>query len=191
MLRNTVLLQSLSGAPEAPIWLVNLRRNPGFVPLLFTVDDCLHIPSQLWHRSHLSSVFTPACPSRVEGEYRARSIDSNRPTGFAWGLKGFYIAGPGALTGAGLSFLSLRFLFKRRLAQLQQANTHWRALDQVVVRAQITWEIARVSLRMHPTGCKGSPPHHSHSVLTNPALGVLDSPICFYYFCQVLAVHGR
>ncbi|KIM29599.1 hypothetical protein M408DRAFT_328826 [Serendipita vermifera MAFF 305830] len=53
-------------------------------------------------------------------------------TGFAWGLKGMYIAGPGALVGAGLSFLTLRLLFHKKLRELQQSNKHWRALDQVV-----------------------------------------------------------
>jgi len=52
--------------------------------------------------------------------------------GFAWGIKGFLLAGPAALLGAALSFASMRFLFRARLAKLQQANKHWRALDQVV-----------------------------------------------------------
>ncbi|CAG7848449.1 Golgi apparatus membrane protein TVP38 [Serendipita indica DSM 11827] len=52
--------------------------------------------------------------------------------GFAWGVRGFLLALPAALVGAGLSFLSMRFLFKARLHKLQQSNRHWRALDQVV-----------------------------------------------------------
>ncbi|PVG03614.1 hypothetical protein CPB86DRAFT_748949 [Serendipita vermifera] len=53
-------------------------------------------------------------------------------SGFAWGVKGFFLAGPAAIIGAGLCFLSLRYLFRVRLQKLQQSNKHWRALDQVV-----------------------------------------------------------
>jgi hypothetical protein len=133
MLRILVFLQSISAAEEDAVWLAHLWNShrcvlcslPG--PLLkFVIQVVASFPPVVGFYTCISITGQESVSARVSM--------SNIVIGFAWGLKGFYIAGPGALLGAGLSFLSLRFLFKHRLAQLQQSNKHWKALDQVVVR---------------------------------------------------------
>jgi len=52
--------------------------------------------------------------------------------GFAWGIKGFLLAGPATFVGAAFSFLLLRFIFKARLKRLSETNDRWRALEEVV-----------------------------------------------------------
>ncbi|KAJ7638724.1 Golgi apparatus membrane protein TVP38 [Roridomyces roridus] len=52
--------------------------------------------------------------------------------GFAWGLKGFLIAAPASLIGAGLTFCILRLFFHRRLRALSKSNENWTALEEVV-----------------------------------------------------------
>lgn len=55
--------------------------------------------------------------------------------GFAYGLKGFYVAGPATLVGSGLSFITLRLLFKRQITSWTSKNEQWQALEQVIVSA--------------------------------------------------------
>ena len=53
--------------------------------------------------------------------------------GFAYGMKGFYIAAFGSVIGSTLSFSLLRFLFKERLRYWLASNRNWKALEEVVV----------------------------------------------------------
>ncbi|KAI0638279.1 Golgi apparatus membrane protein TVP38 [Trametes polyzona] len=52
--------------------------------------------------------------------------------GYAYGMKGFPIAAGGSLFGSAFTFLSLRFLFRRRLREWSQSNEKWQALETVI-----------------------------------------------------------
>ncbi|KAJ7499013.1 Golgi apparatus membrane protein TVP38 [Mycena latifolia] len=52
--------------------------------------------------------------------------------GFAWGLKGFFVAAPASLIGAGVVFSALRLVFKKRLIALSKGNEKWQALEAVI-----------------------------------------------------------
>jgi hypothetical protein len=53
--------------------------------------------------------------------------------GFAYGMKGCLIAGPASLLASATVFVALRFFFSRRLAAWSSKNTHWQALEAVIV----------------------------------------------------------
>lgn len=53
--------------------------------------------------------------------------------GFAWGLKGFFIAAPASVLGAAVVFSVLRFSFKERLRAMSKGNEKWQALESVIV----------------------------------------------------------
>ena len=57
--------------------------------------------------------------------------------GFAYGMKGFYIAAPASLIGSAAAFVVLRFLFSRRLRKWSSSNEKWQALEAVVVRSSL------------------------------------------------------
>lgn len=52
--------------------------------------------------------------------------------GFAYGMKGFFIALAGTVLGAAIAFVVLRFLFSRRLRKWSATNDKWTALETVV-----------------------------------------------------------
>jgi len=52
--------------------------------------------------------------------------------GFAYGMKGFYIALAGSVLGASVAFVVLRFLFAKRLREWSATNDKWTALETVV-----------------------------------------------------------
>ncbi|TFK43629.1 Golgi apparatus membrane protein TVP38 [Crucibulum laeve] len=52
--------------------------------------------------------------------------------GFAYGMKGFFIAAAGSLLGSALVFIILRLLFSDRLRQWSSRNEKWQALESVV-----------------------------------------------------------
>jgi uncharacterized membrane protein YdjX (TVP38/TMEM64 family) len=53
--------------------------------------------------------------------------------GFAYGMKGFYIALAGSILGSTIVFVVLRFLFSKRLRKWSVTNDKWTALEAVVV----------------------------------------------------------
>jgi len=52
--------------------------------------------------------------------------------GFAYGMKGFYIALAGSVLGSSVTFVVLRFLFSKRLREWSATNEKWTALETVV-----------------------------------------------------------
>ncbi|KIP12719.1 hypothetical protein PHLGIDRAFT_113319 [Phlebiopsis gigantea 11061_1 CR5-6] len=52
--------------------------------------------------------------------------------GFAYGMKGFYIAAAGSVLGSALAFIVLRFLFGHRLKKWSRSNEKWQALESVI-----------------------------------------------------------
>jgi len=52
--------------------------------------------------------------------------------GFAYGMKGFFIAGMGSIIGSAFAFVVLRLLFSRRLQAWSTKNETWQALESVV-----------------------------------------------------------
>lgn len=52
--------------------------------------------------------------------------------GFAYGMKGFFIALAGTVLGAAIAFVVLRFLFSKRLRKWSATNDKWTALETVV-----------------------------------------------------------
>ncbi|KAF8631604.1 hypothetical protein AX15_002352 [Amanita polypyramis BW_CC] len=52
--------------------------------------------------------------------------------GFAFGMKGFYIAASGSLVGSALVFALLRSFFSSKLSQWSKSNEKWQALEEVV-----------------------------------------------------------
>ncbi|KAH9943350.1 uncharacterized protein BXZ73DRAFT_40674, partial [Epithele typhae] len=52
--------------------------------------------------------------------------------GYAYGMKGFYIAAAGSLFGSAFAFVVLRFLFSNRLRNWSASNEKWQALEAVV-----------------------------------------------------------
>lgn len=58
--------------------------------------------------------------------------------GFAYGMKGFYIASSASVVGSALVFVVLRFLLSHRLRQWSTRNEKWQALEAVVVSPQMT-----------------------------------------------------
>ena len=58
--------------------------------------------------------------------------------GFAYGMKGWFIAAPASLIGSAVAFVVLRFLFSRRLKKWSATNEKWQALEAVVVCYRFT-----------------------------------------------------
>lgn len=54
--------------------------------------------------------------------------------GFAYGMKGFYIAAAGSVLGSAIVFVVLRLLFSKRLRSWSSSNEKWQALEAVIVR---------------------------------------------------------
>ncbi|KAJ7095289.1 hypothetical protein B0H15DRAFT_828894 [Mycena belliarum] len=52
--------------------------------------------------------------------------------GFAWGLKGFFVAAPASLIGACVVFSGLRLMFRNRLRNFSKGNEKWKALETVI-----------------------------------------------------------
>lgn len=55
--------------------------------------------------------------------------------GFAYGMKGFYIAAAGSVLGSAIVFVVLRLLFSKRLRSWSSSNEKWQALEAVIVRS--------------------------------------------------------
>jgi uncharacterized membrane protein YdjX (TVP38/TMEM64 family) len=53
--------------------------------------------------------------------------------GFAYGVKGFYLAAGASVFAAALVFVILRLAFRRRLRELSSKNEKWQALETVIV----------------------------------------------------------
>ena len=53
--------------------------------------------------------------------------------GFAYGMKGFFVASAGTLIGSAVAFSVLRWLFSARLRKWVATNEKWQALESVVV----------------------------------------------------------
>jgi len=52
--------------------------------------------------------------------------------GFAYGIKGFLLAAPGAVIGSAVVFVVLRWLFRQRLRTWTERNEKWQALETVI-----------------------------------------------------------
>ncbi|KAG8960736.1 Tlg2-vesicle protein [Tulasnella sp. 419] len=52
--------------------------------------------------------------------------------GFAYGLKGWFVAAAGAIIGAAMTFLVLRYFFKKKIRSWTQHNAKWQALEAVI-----------------------------------------------------------
>jgi len=52
--------------------------------------------------------------------------------GFAYGMEGYYVAGPATLIGSGLAFIVLRLLFKEQVMAWSLKNKKWQALEEVI-----------------------------------------------------------
>lgn len=57
--------------------------------------------------------------------------------GFAYGMKGFYLAAAASLIGSALVFAVLRSLLAARLRKWTSTNDKWMALDTVIVRHHV------------------------------------------------------
>lgn len=53
--------------------------------------------------------------------------------GFAYGMKGFFVAAGGTFSGSAVTFVVLRWLFSKRLRKWVATNEKWQALEEVVV----------------------------------------------------------
>ena len=75
--------------------------------------------------------------------------------GFAYGMKGFYLAAFGSVFGAAVAFVVLRWMFSARLRKISSQNEKWQALEAVIVRVlpyairSITQQVSRSG----PEGC--------------------------------------
>ena len=58
--------------------------------------------------------------------------------GFAYGIRGFFIAGPGALTGAMITFIVLRQLFQDKLKAWSRQNRKWQSMEEVIVSVRLS-----------------------------------------------------
>lgn len=72
--------------------------------------------------------------------------------GFAYGMKGFFLALAGSVVGAALAFVTLRFLFSKRLRKWSATNDKWTALETVVVSTGHGF-CARVGMLTRVPGC--------------------------------------
>ncbi|KAF8528966.1 Golgi apparatus membrane protein TVP38 [Hysterangium stoloniferum] len=52
--------------------------------------------------------------------------------GFAYGMQGYYVAGPATLIGSGLAFIVLRLLFMERIMAWSLKNEKWQALEEII-----------------------------------------------------------
>jgi uncharacterized membrane protein YdjX (TVP38/TMEM64 family) len=80
-------------------------------------------------------------------------------SGFAYGMKGFFIASSGSLVGSALAFLVLRLLFGDRIRNWSNSNEKWQALESVVV-----WSASlpdSMLITFGRTEGKRSTPHYS------------------------------
>ncbi|TDL29433.1 Golgi apparatus membrane protein TVP38 [Rickenella mellea] len=52
--------------------------------------------------------------------------------GFAYGIKGFLLAGSSAILGSAIVFITLRLMFKQKLQSWTRQNVKWQALETVI-----------------------------------------------------------
>ncbi|TCD67687.1 Tlg2-vesicle protein [Steccherinum ochraceum] len=52
--------------------------------------------------------------------------------GFAYGMKGFWLAGGSSIVGSAIAFIVLRFLFSLRLRKWSSSSEKWQALEAVI-----------------------------------------------------------
>lgn len=96
--------------------------------------------------------------------------------GFAYGMKGFFIASTASLLGATFVFTTLRLLFSQKLRQWSTRNEKWQALESVVVCLTTVTN----SVILTSTSQEGQRPavDHPNSHISLTALGVLQYPVC-------------
>jgi uncharacterized membrane protein YdjX (TVP38/TMEM64 family) len=58
--------------------------------------------------------------------------------GFAYGMKGFYLAAGASVFAAAFVFVMLRLLFRRRLQEWSSGNEKWQALESVIVSPPVS-----------------------------------------------------
>ena len=95
--------------------------------------------------------------------------------GFAYGMKGFLIAGPASLVASTIVFIVLRYLFSGVIRSWSEKNETWRALETVIVSF---FPLLPIALADYHSGCQRSSPHHSHQDISFTAVGILKCPLC-------------
>jgi len=93
--------------------------------------------------------------------------------GFAFGMKGFWIAAPGALFGAGIVFVLLRFFFDQRLRQWSANHEKWKGLEEVVV-CFLSPQLFMVATQDMYIACEGPTSHHTHTCIPISPMGVFQ-----------------
>jgi hypothetical protein len=95
--------------------------------------------------------------------------------GFAYGMKGFFLAAGGSLLGSAMAFVVLRLLFSKRLRKWSSQNEKWQALESVVVSPSIACGV--YPHNRHPESARASP-HHAHSSIPIPTVGLRQLTLC-------------
>ena len=94
--------------------------------------------------------------------------------GFAYGMKGFYLAAAGSVIGSALAFIVLRFLFGHRLKKWSRSNEKWQALESVVVSACIAFSIIwPLTANSFAEGSRLAP-YNAHSCFPVPSMGLRE-----------------
>lgn len=96
--------------------------------------------------------------------------------GFAYGMKGFYIASTASVFGSALSFTILRLLFSKRLREWSGKSDKWQALESVVVRS--CFNPSTTSLTHCLAESEGPSVNYSRSSVPSSTLGLFKLPLC-------------
>ena len=98
--------------------------------------------------------------------------------GFAFGMKGFWIAATGALFGSAFVFVLLRAFFGQRLRQFSVNHKKWRGLEEVVVCFSIM--LPAVTQERH-IARKGLASHSTHTNFPISPMGIFKLTIRSQY----------
>lgn len=96
--------------------------------------------------------------------------------GFAYGMKGFYIASTASVFGSALSFTILRLLFSKRLREWSGKSDKWQALESVVVCS--FFDPFTTSLTHCLAENEGPPVNHPRSSVPSSTMGLFKLPLC-------------
>lgn len=92
--------------------------------------------------------------------------------GFAYGMKGFWLAAPASIVGSALVFILLRYFFSDKLRAWSTSNAKWAALESVVVRSYGKLSNSLL-LTLNFSEGQRPPSHYSHQNLSFPSLDLL------------------
>ena len=94
-------------------------------------------------------------------------------SGFAYGMKGFFISSTASVVGSAIAFVVMRAVLKERLQKLSRGNEKWAALESVVV-SLLSDSSSWAKLCFIETESQRAPADNISPSLALPTMGLLQ-----------------